>query len=145
MRSTYELLTRDQAGALALLDDLGALDEIRQAVVGHYTDWQHAQPDVDARKAYKPQALKARLAPRGWRPEIRVPPFSPAHDALPINERYDAFKIFHYRGHQVGVAVEMEDWQIANDLLKFRRGFERGQIAAGVIIQPSPETLIYCY
>ena len=54
-------------------------------------------------------------------PEPRVPPYSPAHDDLPINERYDALAFFERDGEEVGVAVEMEDWEIYNDLLKFRR------------------------
>jgi hypothetical protein len=34
----------------------------------------------------------------------------------------------------------MEDWEILNDLLKFRRGYERGQIGVGVILQQHYET-----
>ena len=39
----------------------------------------------------------------------------------------------------------MEGWEIYNDLLKFRRGHARGQIAAGVILQPDYATLHYCF
>jgi hypothetical protein len=69
-------------------------------------------------------------------PEIRVPPYGSEQDDWAINERYDAFKFFEESGRQVGVAIEMEGWQINNDLLKFPRGFSRGQICAGVLLQP---------
>jgi hypothetical protein len=62
-------------------------------------------------------------------PEIRVPPYGSEQDDWAINERYDAFKFFEESGRQVGVAIEMEGWQINNDLLKFRRGFSRGRSA----------------
>ena len=74
---------------------------------------------------YKPQEYKKRLAVHGWIPEPRVPPYSPAHDDLPINERYDALKFFERDDEELGVAIEMEDWEIYNYLLKFRRGYER--------------------
>lgn len=135
---TYEFVVRSQAGAEELLRDLGALAEIEDAVLGH-CEAHRPEP------AYKPQEYKKRLARYGWLPEVRVPPYSPAHDDLPINERYDALKFFEVDGDEVGVAIEMEDWEIYNDLLKFRRGYERGQISAGVILQPHYATLRYCY
>lgn len=134
----YELVARSQAGAEQLLRDLGALAEIEEALLGH-CDTHWPEPP------YKPQEYKKRLATFGWQPEVRVPPYSPAHDDLPINERYDALKFFDADGEEVGVAIEMEDWEIYNDLLKFRRGYQRGQIAAGVILQPHYATLRYCY
>ena len=39
----------------------------------------------------------------------------------------------------------MEDWEIYNDLLKFRRGHARGQMVAVVILQPHFATLRYCF
>jgi|SRR5581483_3432571 len=135
---TYELVVRSQAGAEQLLRDLGALAEIEEAVLGHCEAYRPEPP-------YKPQEYKKRLAAHGWLPEVRVPPYSPTHDNLPINERYDALKFFEVAGEEVGVAIEMEDWEIYNDLLKFRRGYERGQIGAGVILQPHYATLRYCY
>jgi hypothetical protein len=94
---------------------------------------------------YRPQEIKKRLAPAGWVPEVRVPPFDAQHDELPINERYDMWKPFELDGERIGVAVEMERWEVWNDLLKFRRGIERGQIAVGVILHDNPESLSYVY
>lgn len=74
-----------------------------------------------------------------------MPPYSHERDDLPINERYDALKFFDRDGEEVGVALEIEDWEIYNDLLKFRRGHARGQIVAGVILQPHYATLRYCF
>jgi hypothetical protein len=134
----YELVIRSQSGAEALLQDLGALAEIEEAILGH-CEANRPKP------LYRPQEYKKRLAVHGWIPEPRVPPYSPAHDHLPINERYDAIKFFDHGDQQLGVAIEMEDWQIYNDLLKFRRGYERGQIGAGVILQQHFATLNYCF
>jgi hypothetical protein len=74
-----------------------------------------------------------------------VPPYSPEFDDWPINERYDAFKFFIRGGAQIGVAIEMEGWEINNDLLKFRRGFHRGQVGVGVLLQPHYYDLYYCF
>ena len=134
----YELILRSQAGAEELLRELGALVELNEAILGH-CEANRPTP------LYKPQEYKKRLAVHGWIPEARVPPYSPDHDGLPINERYDALKFFEWDGEEVGVALEMEDWAIYNDLLKFRRGHARGQIVAGVILQPHYATLRYCF
>jgi hypothetical protein len=134
----YEIVIHSQADAEELLRGLGALAEIEVALLGHCEAHRPKPP-------YKPQEYKKRLAAHGWIPEARVPPYSPEHDALPINERYDALKFFEHDGAEVGVALEMEDWEIYNDLLKFRRGHQRGQIVAGVILQPDYATLQYCF
>lgn len=134
----YELVVRSQAGAEELLRDLGALSEIERAVLDHCEAYE---PEPK----YRPQEYKRRLAAFGWIPEVRVPPYSADLDDWGINERYDAFKFFEHDGQEVGVAIEMEDWQITNDLLKFRRGFHRGQIAAGVLLQPHYSVLSYCF
>lgn len=134
----YELVIRSQAGAKELLRELGALAELEEAILGH-CEANRPQP------LYKPQQYKKRLALHGWIPEARVPPYSPEYDGLPINERFDALKFFERDGEEVGVALEMEDWEIYNDLLKFRRGHTRGQIIAGVILQPHYGTLHYCF
>lgn len=134
----YELAMRTQAGALEILDELGALDEIQDAVLGHCEQHRPAPP-------YKPQLLKERLKQYGWIPEPRVPPFDPDLDDRSINERYDALKFFSADGGEIGVAVEMDNWMVHRDLLKFRRGFKRGQIAVGVIIQPNYRETHYCF
>jgi hypothetical protein len=134
----YELAVRSQAGAEEILSKLGALEEIRQAALGHCEEHRPEPP-------YKPQLLKERLKQHGWIPEVRVPPFSPEHDGKSINERYDMLKFFETRSGEVGVAIEMDNWMVHRDLLKFRRGFERGQIAAGVVIQPDYYDTHYCY
>jgi hypothetical protein len=134
----YEVVVRSQAGAEELLRTLGALAEIESAILEHCAAHEPEPP-------YLPQEYKRRLAPLGWVPEVRVPPYSADHDSLVINERYDAFKFFDLAGDEVGVAIEMEGWAINNDLLKFRRGFYRGQIAAGVLLQPNYYDLYYCY
>ena len=113
------LAVRSQAGAEEILHDLGALDEIRDAVLGHCEEYRPAPP-------YKPQLLKERLKRHGWIPEVRVPPFNPKLDDLPIYERYDMLKFFPRDGGEVGVAIEMDNWMVHRDLLKFRRGFKRG-------------------
>jgi hypothetical protein len=134
----YELVVRSQAGAEDLLRDIGALAQIEEALLGH-CEANRPEP------LYRPQEYKKRLAVHGWIPEARVPPYSAEHDDLPINERYDALKFFAQDGEEIGVALEMEGWEIYNDLLKFRRGHARGQIAAGVILQPDYATLHYCF
>src|SRR5947209_14450095 len=83
----YELAVRSQAGAEELLAKLGVVDEIREAVLGHCED-QRPTPK------YRPQLLKERLKRLGWIPEVRVPPFRPEMDDMPINERYDMLKFF---------------------------------------------------
>jgi hypothetical protein len=134
----YEIAVRSQAGAEELLRKLGALDEICDAVLGHCEQSRPAP-------LYRPQLLKERLKEHGWIPEVRVPPYSPEHDGMPINERYDAFKFFEADEREVGVAIEMDNWMVHRDLLKFRRGFNRGQIAVGVVIQPNYHETHYCY
>ncbi len=94
---------------------------------------------------YRPQLLKARLRIHGWMSEVRVPPLDPAFDDAAINERYDMLKFFAADGDEVGVAIEMDNWMVHRDLLKFRRGFGRGQSAVGVIIQPNYRETYYCY
>lgn len=134
----YGLRIRDQAGALTLLEELGAIQEIFQAVTGHCEEFRPSPP-------YRPELLKARLEAFDWIREPRVPPPSPDLDELPINDRFDALKFFGDSDHEVGVAIEIEGWEINNDFLKFWRAHTRGQIAVGVIIQPDPATLHYCF
>lgn len=135
----YSFDIRGQAGAEALLDELGALQEIRDAVVAHCEAHAPAPP-------YKPQEIKRRLAAAGWQPEKRVPSFSPDWDHLRGNERYDLYKGFQRpHGSDAGVAIEIERWEIQNDLLKFRRGFARGLVVAGVILHDGPGHLRYCF
>jgi hypothetical protein len=136
--SPYTLSTRSQNGAEELLDRLGALAEIRAAVIAH-CDANAPAP------LYKPQEIKRRLGPLGWRPELRVPAYSPDWDHLRGNERYDLCKQFDEDGETAGVAIEIEKWEIQNDLLKFRRGVQRGMIAAGVILHDGPRHLDYCF
>src|SRR5262249_20086021 len=57
----------------------------------------------------------------------------------------DLWKVFQSDGKRLGVAIEIERWEVWTDLLKFRRGFERGQIAVGVILHDNPESLDYVY
>jgi hypothetical protein len=136
---SYRLLVRDQAGAEGLVRSTGALAEIEHAVVAHYEAHRPKAP-------YKPRLVQERLRnDHGWLLEQRVAPYDPQHDHLPINEKYDAWKTFAHEGKQVGIAIELDPWKIWEDLLKFRRGLNRGQIAAGVIILDSPYHLRYCY
>ena len=93
-----------------MLREFGVLAELEEAILGH-CEANRPEP------LYRPQEYKKRLAVRGWIPEARVPPYSSEHDHLPINERYDALKFFERHGEEAGVALEMEDWQIYNDLL----------------------------
>jgi hypothetical protein len=134
----YELAVRSQAGAEGILDRLGALDEIRDAILAHCELNRPLPP-------YDPEALKKLLRPRGWASEARVPPFDAVCDGMSINERYDALKFFDVEGAEVGVAIEMNDWKVHRELLKFRRGFERRQIAVGAIIQPNYRETHYCF
>jgi hypothetical protein len=135
---SYELAVRSQAGAVEILQELGALDEIRKAVLDHCEEHRPAPP-------YSPQLLKARLNATAWISEVRVPPYRPSLDGRPMNERYDMLKFFALGGREVGIAIEMDNWMVHRDLLKFRRGFKRGQIAAGVIIQPNYGETHYCF
>ena len=49
---------------------------------------------------------------------MRVPPFGPQYDNLPINDRYDLWKSFELDGGaRIGVAIEMERWEVWTDLL----------------------------
>ncbi len=75
-----------------------------------------------------------------------MPPFGPQYDNLPINDRYDLWKSFELDGGaRIGVAIEMERWEVWTDLLKFRRGIQRHQIAVGVILHDNPANLYYVY
>jgi hypothetical protein len=130
---------RSQGRAEELLRSLGALQEIETAILAHCTA-NHPMPPP-----YRPQAYKDQLAVFGWLREVRVPPYTADDDQLPINERYDAFKFFGAADREVGVALEMEGWQINDALLKFRRGHHRGQIVAGVLLQPDFFDLDYCF
>jgi hypothetical protein len=85
MTQQYRLRVEDQAGAVELLTAIGALAEIEQVVVGHCVDYAPERP-------YRPQEIKKRLAPAGWVPEVRVPPFDAQRDELPINERVGCAK-----------------------------------------------------
>jgi hypothetical protein len=134
----YGLKVRDQAGGLARLEELEAIQGIFQAVTAHCEEFRPSPP-------YKPELLKARLQALGWTREARVPPPSEDLDKLPINDRFDALKFFPSSEGEVGVAIEIEGWEINNDLLKFWRAHRRGQIAVGVLIQPDPATLHYCF
>jgi hypothetical protein len=134
----YELAVRTQAGAQELLTRLGALAEIQKAVLAHCE--QHRPAPL-----YRPQMLKDLLERDGWIREVRVPPFRAELDGQPINERYDMLKFFEDGGREVGVAIEMDNWMVHRDLLKFRRGLHRGQIVAGVIIQPNYRETHYCF
>lgn len=138
MTHGYRLRVEDQGGAADILRRIGALTEIEQAVVTHCKEHTPKPP-------YRPQEIKKRLAP-SWRPEVRVPPFEPQYDDLPINDRYDLWKSFELDGGtQIGVAIEMERWEVWTDLLKFRRGIQRRQIAVGVILHDNPANLHYVY
>jgi hypothetical protein len=134
----YEIAIRSQAGGEELLERLGALAEVRKALLGHC---EASRP----LPAYRPQLVKDRLIPHDWVPEARVPPFRPKLDDRAINERYDMLKFFERNGREVGVAIEMNDWKVHRDLLKFRRGLERGQIVAGIVIQPNYRETYYCF
>lgn len=139
VRPSYRLQTRDQAGAERILSEVGALAEIAQAVIAHCEAHAPAPP-------YRPQEIKQRLTPLGWLPEVRVPPYDPQHDRLPINERYDLYKVFERaNGTSVGVAIEIEKWEVWNDLLKFRRGLQRRQIGAGLVLHDNVSNLNYVY
>src|SRR4051794_24104128 len=135
---TYDLAVRSQAGADKLLERLGALDEIRSAVVAHC---EAGAPTP----TYNPQEIKRLLKPHGWQPEKRVPTYSPDWDHLKGNERYDVLKTFELDGEEIGVAIEIEKWEIQNDLLKLRRGFARRLIGVGVILHDGPTHLDYCF
>ena len=114
------------------------MEEIAGAVIAHCEEFRPDPP-------YKPKLLQKRLADQGWMTEARVPPPSADLDELPINEKYDALKFFRTGTSEVGIAIEIERWEITNDLIKFWRGFTRGQIAAGVLIQEDPGTVHYCF
>jgi hypothetical protein len=63
----------------------------------------------------------------------------------PSTSCYDLFKEFELEGNTVGVAIEIERWEIHQDLLKFRRGHERALIVCGVILSDGPACLDYIY
>jgi hypothetical protein len=137
--SSYRLCFRDHAGAVDLLRELGAFAEIEAAILRHCDD---SAPDAPL---YKPESIKKHLKADGWLGEVRVPPMTADHDDRPINDRYDAWKAFPRGDGRVGVGVEIEHWEINNDLLKFRRGLARGQIIAGVIIHADPSEVAYAF
>jgi hypothetical protein len=114
------------------------LAEIEHAVIEHCVAHAPSPP-------YKPQEIKKRLRSCGWIPEVRLKPFRARHDELPINERYDLWKPFALSDKRIGVAVEMEPWNVWTDLLKFRRGLQRGQIHVGVVLHDNPEHMTYVY
>jgi len=134
----YRLRVEDQAGGADLLRRVGALAEIEQAVLEHCAAFAPEPP-------YRPQEIKKRLGPLGWVSEVRVPPCDPQYDDLPINDRYDIWKSFDVEGVPIGVAIEMERWEVWTDLLKFRRGIQRHQIAVGVILHDNPANLAYVF
>jgi hypothetical protein len=134
----YRLRVEYQADSEERLRETSALAEIEAAVVAHCLAHAPNPP-------YRPQAIKERLAPLGWQPEIRVPPFDAQYDDLPINDRYDLWRTFEVGDTPIGVAIEIERWEVSGDLLKFRRGIERGQIAVGVVLHDCPDTLAYVY
>jgi hypothetical protein len=136
--SAYAVVVKDQAGGADLLRSVGAMAEIENAVIEHCAANAPRPP-------YKPQAIKKLLAPRGWIPEVRVKPFRAQHDGLPINDRFDLWKSFPLGGTRIGVAIEIERWDVWTDLLKFRRGLKRRQIHVGVVLQDNPEHLTYVY
>lgn len=136
--SEYSLLVRDHGGARQILEATGALAEIENAVLAH------ARATAPT-PTYEPQAIKRLLAQHDWVPEARVPPYDEQYDDFPINDRYDLYKVFTHSGARVGIAIEMEKWEVWNDLLKFRRGLHRGQIAAGVLIHDNPQNLTYVF
>ena len=78
--AVYELLVRDQSGARDLVEKIGAFSEIETAVISHC---QQTAP----KPTYTPQAIKQLLAPHGWIPEVRVPPYDERYDDLPINDQ----------------------------------------------------------
>jgi hypothetical protein len=135
----YSFCIREHAGAKALLEELGALAEIEAAILTHCRESAPSPP------RYAPQAIKDLLKQSGWSPEVRVPPMTEAFDERPINDRYDAWKEFPSKRGNVGVGLEIEHWEINNDLLKFLRGQARGQIAAGVIIHADPREVAYAF
>ena len=104
---------------MAILERIGALSEIERAVIDHCSAGAPATQ-------YAPQTIKGLLAP-SWLPEVRVPPFDPAHDHLAINERYDLWKRFADGKQRVGVAIEIKEYDIWTDLLKFRRGLREAR------------------
>jgi hypothetical protein len=137
----YTLLREEQSGALPRLDDIGALAEIEEAVLRHCAS-QAPLP------RYQPQEIKRHLKPKGWEVERRVPMYSAWIEAQAVrqpNDRYDLLKFFIEGKRRIGVAIEIEDWEIQNDLLKFRRGVARGQIDIGVLLHPHESALRYVF
>lgn len=134
----FELAYESQAGAEEILTQLGAVGELRDAVLQHCRETAPAPP-------YRPQRIKQLMKPSGWVPEVRVPPLMQAYDTLPVNDRYDLWKTFCAGGGSIGVGLEIERWAIWTDLLKFRRGLARGQIAAAIILHDNPANLRYVY
>ena len=137
-RGDYVLRVRDQAGAADLL---------KSSAPGRARDCcdRTLRSICAPSPPYKPQEIKKLLAPHGWIPEVRVKPFRAQYDALPINDRYDIWKPFALGNKRIGVAIEMELWNVWTDLLKFRRGLHRGQIHVGVVLQDNVEHMTYVY
>jgi hypothetical protein len=138
-RGNYGICMREHAGAEAILRELGALAEIEAAIVAH------CRASASAPPRYAPEAIKRYLKAAGWVGEVRVPPMTADHDNRAINDRYDAWKAFDGAQGQVGVGLEIEHWEINNDLLKFLRGQARGQMVVGVIIHADPSEVAYAY
>ena len=98
--SKYGFVSRDQAGAELILRRIGALDEIERAVVMQ-SEWATPPaplPTPPPAPKYEPQVIKKLLQTSGGRPEVRVPPYNPAYDSLPSNDRYDLYKVFEDGG-----------------------------------------------
>ena len=79
-----------------ILRRIGALDEIERAVVMQ-SEWATPPaplPTPPPAPKYEPQVIKKLLQTSGGRPEVRVPPYNPAYDSLPSNDRYDLYKVF---------------------------------------------------
>jgi hypothetical protein len=89
----YELVVRSRTGAEECCGDSAPLPRSRRLY--------SATAKQVGRLLYKPQEYKKRLAVHAWIPEARVPPYSPEHDDLPINERYDVLKFFERDGEEV--------------------------------------------
>jgi len=97
-------------------------------------------------KTYEPEAVKRLLKQSDptWKSEVRVPPYDSQYDNLPINERFDLFRVVSDdHGSTYGVGVEIEQWEIQNDLLKIRRAIQRRQIGVGAVILGSASNLDY--
>jgi hypothetical protein len=101
-----------------------------------------ARASTSVQTAGDQEAVGPELEARGAGAALRAAQY----DNLPINDRYDLWKSFELDGGaRIGVAIEMERWEVWTDLLKFRRGIQRHQIAVGVILHDNPANLYYVY